>query len=433
MSSKADFPALGFDPAPGNPENVDGLVGKLTKAAGAMENAHRTLVSVGRGGSIWEGDAAKGFAGKVGELPGYLADSIDAMRQASSQLGNWKNQLASYQDAARRYEAEAADAKRRRDNAETQWQRAIERYDVAGEDPAFALVGKRFDNDAELADAQRRINAATAEFNAAETAAENAHRDLQAIKDELDAIIKQAEELHEHHQDDAEKTAKALRRANQNAPEISAWEKIGNGFKSIGKKIKNWATEHADVLKRIGDIASGVSAVLSIAALATMWCPPLSAGLGVAAGGASAVALGAHGLAKLGGADVSWTTIALDGIGVVPFGGAAAKGAKGAVGGIKAIAKGEGVVKAGAELADAGKAIVGTHMAGGLLHSKVLTPVFTRTPLKNLPGIASLGPAGEKVFSLPATSWWSRGTQIGMKSGGLLMNSSNLYHQVTGS
>ncbi|KDN83943.1 putative T7SS-secreted protein [Kitasatospora cheerisanensis] len=431
MSSKADFPTLGFDPAPGNPENVDGLVAKLNRASGAMESAHRTLVAVGQGGSVWEGDAAKAFAGKVGELPRYLSDSVDAMRQASSQLDNWKNQLSSYQDVARRYEAEAAEAKRRLEIAENVKENAVERFDVAADSPAFGLIGKRFDDDAQLADAQRRIDAASAEYSAAERQLETANRELRGIKDELEAIVKQAKELLEHHQDDADRTARALRRANQNAPEISAWEKIGNGFKSVGKKIKGWATKHADLLKKIGDIAGGVSAVLGIASLATMWCPPLSAALGVASSGASAVALGAHGLAKLGGADVSWATIALDGVGVVPFVGGAAKGVKGVAGGVKAIAKGEGLVAGGSKVAEAGRAITRTHMEGGLLHNKILTPVFTKTPLKNLPGIGSIGEAGEKVFSLPVTSWWSRGTQIGMKGGGLIKNAPTLYQEVT--
>ncbi|MFJ5923058.1 hypothetical protein ACIQF6_10665 [Kitasatospora sp. NPDC092948] len=431
MSSKADFPTLGFDPAPGSPENVDGLVAKLNRASGAMESAHRTLVAVGQGGSIWEGDAARAFAGKVGELPRYLADSVDAMRQASTQLDGWRNQLVSYQDIARRYEAEAAETKRRMQNAETTRQNAIERFDLASDSPAFALIGKRFDNDAALADAQRRIDVATAEYQSAETALEGANRELRGIKDELEAIVKQAKELLGHHQDDADKTAKALRRANQNAPEIGAWEKIGNGFKSVGKKIKAWATKHADLLKKIGDIAGGVSAVLGIAALATLWCPPLSAALGVAAGGASAVAFGAHGMAKLGGADVSWSTIALDGVGALPFVGAASKGVKGVAGGVKAVATGKGLAAGGSKLAMAGTAIKAKHLEGGILHSEVLTRVFTKTPLRNLPGIASIGEDGQKVFSLPVESWWSRGTQIAMKGSGLIMHAPNLYQQVT--
>ncbi|WP_354638707.1 putative T7SS-secreted protein [Kitasatospora camelliae] len=436
MSSKNDYPTLGFDPAPGDPGNVDGLVQKLNKAAGAMESAHRTLTAIGQGGSAWEGDAAKGFSSKIGELPKNMADSVDAMKAASGQLSSWSQTLVSYQNTAKRYEAEAADAKRRKDAAEDHVGRAANHYNSASENPAFSLLGQRFNDDASLASAQQRINAAQAELNAAGNELDIAKRELSSIEDELEAIVKQAKELLEHHQDDADKTAKALRKANQNAPHISVWEKIGNGFKSIGSKIKAWATKHADLLKKIGDIAGGVSAVLGIAALATMWCPPLAAALGAASAGASAVALGAHGLAKLGGANVSWTTIALDGVGAFPFIGTAAKAGKGVAMGAKALATERSVAAAGSHLRGAGKEIAEKFMEGGFAHKYAIEPLLTKTPLKKLPGIAnefSIATREAVGWAAPATSWWSRGTQIGMKAGGLVMNAPNLYHQVTGS
>ncbi len=429
MSSEQDFPALGFDPAPGRPESVDALVSKLTSTAGALESAHNTLVSVSRSGSAWEGDAAQGFAKKVGELPKTMADSVDALKAASAQLTSWSRQLVGYQQTARTYEAEAEEAKRRLQDAETRKHDATARYNEAADAPAFQLFGQRFSDDQQLAEAENRIKAAQQQLETANQQLETAARELSTIEDELHQIVKQAKELHEHHQHDADQTAKALRKANQDAPQISAWSKIGDGFKKVGKSIKDWATKHADVLKKVGDIAGAASAVLGIAALATMWCPPLSAGLGIAAAGASGVALGAHGLAKLGGADVSWTTIALDGVGVVPFVGGAAKGVKGVAMGVKAI-KVEGTLAAGgAKLAEAGKAIEATHMAGGLLHSKVISPIFTKTPLRSLPGVTTIVQDGKQVLN--ATSWWSRGIQIGMKGSGLGLHAPKLYQEVT--
>ncbi|BAJ30382.1 MULTISPECIES: putative T7SS-secreted protein [Kitasatospora] len=431
-----NFPALGFNPAPGNPDNVDGLVTKLNKAATAMDSAHRTLVAVGRGGSLWEGDASKAFAGKVGELPGYLEDSVDAMRQASSALTNWRTQLASYQDSARRYEQEAENAKTRLDSAKKNRERASDRYDKAADNPAFGLIGMKFDDQATFAQAQNRIDTANAEYQAAGDALEAAGRDLQAIKDELDAIIKQAEELYYHHQDDAGRTAKSLRRANQNAPDISAWEKIGNKFKDIGKSIKKWATDHADTLMKIGDIASGVSAVLGIASLATMWCPPLAAGLGIASGAASAVALGAHGMAKLGGANVSWTTLALDGLGVVPLGTGAFKGIKAASTAIKGaegvapvVVKGAGVVSNTQKVAKASwQGVVAATEEGNLMHKMAISPLITKTPLRSLPGVILTEGGG-----LAAKSLWSTGPQIAFKGIGLALNAPKIIGHLTGS
>jgi len=443
-----NFPALGFNPAPGNPDNVDGLVGKLNKAANAMDNAHRTLVEVGRGGSIWEGDAAQAFSGKIGELPGYLEDSVDAMRQASSALNSWRSQLSSYQDTARRYEEEAQHAKDRLEAAKKSREQASDRYDKASDSPAFMLIGRHFDDQATFAQAQNQIDSASAEYQAAGDALEKASRDLQAIEDELDAIVKQARELYFHHQDDAGRTSKALRRANQNAPDISAWEKIGNKFKDIGKSIKKWATDHADTLKKIGDIASGISGVLGIASLATVWCPPLSAALGVASAGASAVALGAHGMAKLGGADISLMTLAGDAIGAVPFGtGAfkAGKAAKTAITGAKAVTKGGQVVteavapvivKGAGFVANSGKVasavgqnVVKVAAEGGIMH-KALGFAVTKTPLRNY---ALIHEAGDLAGKLSVKSLWSTVPQGAVKAYGLAVHAPNLYHQVTGS
>ncbi|WP_052681792.1 putative T7SS-secreted protein [Saccharothrix sp. ST-888] len=428
MSSGHDFPALGFDPAPGRPESVDALVSTLTSAATAMESASRTLTSISHGGSAWEGRAADGFARKVGKLPKTMDDSVDALKSASTQLSSWSRQLASYQQTAKRYEAEAEDAKRRLKEAEARKNASTDQYNSAADDPAFRLVGYRFSNDQQLAEANARISAAQQNLDVANRQLQTASHELSSIEDELHQIVKQAKELHAHHQHDADQTAKALRAADQNAPHIGTWSKIADGFKKVGKSIKDWAHKHAGVLKKIGDIAGAASAVLGIAALATMWCPPLSAALGVAAAGASGVALGAHGLAKLGGADVSWTTIALDGVGVVPFVSGAARGLKGAAMGVKAIRGGEGLAAGGAKLVEAGKAIEGTHMAGGFMHSKVISPIITKTPLRSLPGaMKSLDEAG----NLSATSWWSRGIQIGMKGTGLANHAPKLYQEVT--
>ncbi|MFJ3220477.1 putative T7SS-secreted protein [Kitasatospora sp. NPDC086801] len=430
MSGDRDFPALGFDPAPGRPESVDVLVSKLTSTAGALESAHNTLVSISHSGSAWQGKAAEGFAQKVGKLPKTMADSVDALKAASTQLSSWSKQLVSYQETAKRYEAEAEGARRRLKEAETRKGEATSRYNRAADDPAFRLVGYRFSDGQQLAEAENKIRTARQQLETANLQLETASRELSSIEDELHRIVKQAKELHKHHQHDSDRTAKALRTANHGAPHISTWSKLADGFKKIGKGIKDWAHKHADVLKKVGDIAGAASAVLGIAALATMWCPPLSATLGVAAAGASSVALGAHGLAKLGGANVSWTTIALDGVGVVPFVGGAAKGVKGIAMGVKAI-KAEGSLAAGgAKLLEAGKAIESAHMAGGLLHSKVIAPIFTKTPLRNLPGATTtLGKAGKDVLS--ASSWWSRGIQIGVKGSGLVVHAPKLYQEVT--
>ncbi|MEV4616318.1 putative T7SS-secreted protein [Kitasatospora sp. NPDC049258] len=320
MSDAADFPALGFDPAPGNPGSVDTLVTRLNTAAGALESAHQSLSSLTRVGGSWQGDAAQAFAAKVTELPGLLQDSDDAVRTAAQQLNSWRGQLVSFQDTARRYEVDARAAKQRCEQCEAAKDRADSRYNSAADAPAFRLGGQFFTDDAQLKEAQARIDAAQRELEVAGAELDDAKHSLEDAKDAFEAIVKQAKELKEDHQDAAEKVAKALRKANQNAPSTSMWDKFKDSLKRAGHAIKEWATKHADLLKKIGDWMSIASTVLGVAALCTAWFPPLAGALALAGGVMSAGALATHGLAKLGGADVGAMDLIGDGLGILPAG-----------------------------------------------------------------------------------------------------------------
>ncbi|WP_377269803.1 putative T7SS-secreted protein [Peterkaempfera sp. SMS 1(5)a] len=409
MSDSA-FPALGFDPAPGDTGNVDQLVDRLNRAAGALSGAHQLLTSVASGGSTWEGEAAKAFAGKVGELPGYLDDSAQAVKEASSQLGGWSLTLASYQETARRYEQQAAEARQKLEDAETRVDQATGAYNQAADNPAFGLQGRFYSDASELDAAQKQLDAAQKTVDEAAGRLDAAKGQLSEIQDELDAVIKQAKELLEHHQDDAGKVAKSLRKATKGAPSTSIWDKLGDAFQRIGHKIKDWATEHADLLKKIGDIASAASAVLGIAALATVWCPPLSGALAGAAAGASVVALGAHGLAKLGGADVKWSTLIGDGIGAFPFGKTVGIAGKGVTAAGRALKLGR--VAGSGRILNATGGLLKSHILDGGIANKVISKTLAKTPISKLPSFAEhLGEDGV----LKTESWWSRGVQLGYK------------------
>src|SRR3954470_24241115 len=65
--SKQTYDALGFDPAPGVPASVQQLVTALSRVGNQLNDAHGTLMRVGKTDGVWEGDAAVGFAKKVGE------------------------------------------------------------------------------------------------------------------------------------------------------------------------------------------------------------------------------------------------------------------------------------------------------------------------------------------------------------------------------
>ncbi|OKI00241.1 hypothetical protein A6A06_24160 [Streptomyces sp. CB02923] len=329
--TQQDFPALGFNPAPGDLGSVDALNSKLDAAKRSLDSAHSVLSRIGKGGSDWEGDAAKAFSDKVGDLPKYVSDSRDAMRDAVTQLRSWHTALSSYQTKGKQYEAEAAAAKQTVATRKTENERAVGAYNEAAANPDLRLAGTYYSDQASLDAAQKKIDAASDRLNKADTALDSARSRLDSATGELEAIVKKAEGLLDNHQDEARNIAERIRRATENAPDPGFWESLGDFFTSMGHSIQEWCTKHADLLKQIGDWLSIASSILGVASLLTLWCPPLSGALALASAGASLGALATHGAAKLGGANVSVMDLVGDGIGVVPFGkfgSVAMKGAK---------------------------------------------------------------------------------------------------------
>ncbi|MBP0458675.1 putative T7SS-secreted protein [Streptomyces montanisoli] len=452
--SADEYPTLGFDPAPGKPASVNDLATKLSTAVGGLEKASSTLTGIAKGGeekSVWEGEAATAFSKRVGELPHYLKDSHDALKSAATQLTTWHTKLVGYQATARKYEAEAKTAKSHEATAQKSHDHKASAYNEAGADPAFGLVGRAYGTQAEAHAAQAKIDAASARVKRAGHALDTATKQLNAARDELEAIVQKAKDLLDHHQAEARSIAAKLRKADAKAPNPSFWEGVGDGFKKLGHGIKDWCTKHADLLKTVGDWMSTASGILGVAALATMWCPPLAGGLALAGGIAAGGALAAHGAAKLGGADVGWTKLAFDGVGVVPAGGfgkdlvagvkVSVKAAKAGDAANKLALKGVNTISklksAGFELTKdteneaklaagnkyeftrdnlgiKGKLSLAWHhnvvkFSEGTLLADGVSKIFTAEQMPKLPGIVSaMRPDG----TLDPMSWWSRGVQI---------------------
>ncbi|MFI2304192.1 putative T7SS-secreted protein [Actinacidiphila glaucinigra] len=316
----AEYPAIGFDPAPGKLESVEDLNSKLSRAATGLDNAYTTLTGITKGGKTWEGEAASAFAEKVGDLPRYVGDSRDALREASLQLSSWRSKLADYQQKAQEYEAQAKAAKEREKTGQGAYDRAASAYNQAAADPALRLAGQYYATQSELADAQARIDAASNRLNQAGKDLDSAGKQLESAQQELEDIIKRAEELLEHHQSDAGGVADRLRKANDKAPDAGFFEGLADFFTKVGHDIQNWCVKHADLLKQIGDWLSIASTVMGVLSLLTLWCPPLAGAFALAGGALSLGALATHGAAKLGGADVSAMDLIGDGLGVIPIG-----------------------------------------------------------------------------------------------------------------
>jgi hypothetical protein len=456
VSSDA-YPALGFDPAPGNPGNVDSLAARTKKAAAALDNAHNSIKRL-TGNVTWAGDAASAFSKKVGELPRYLKDSQEAMSTASSELSKWRAALADYQSTARTYEAQAKEAKGQVASAEKTRDAATSRYNQAASDPAFRLSGQYFTGPA-LQDAQAKIDAASARLQQVDGELSAASARLDQAERELEEIIKQAERLLAEHQAQARGIASHLRKATENAPDPGFWERLGDQFQKLGHAIQEWCARHKDLLKTIGDWLSNISAVLGILALLTLWCPPLSAGLALASAGLSAGALLAHGAAKIGGADVGVMDLVGDAIGILP-GAAFAKTA--ITGSVKVVTRaGRSIDEAmhAGRIADAGFDTVKGGAYGLLNRSERIGDIISadghrfklaweHTVAKNLgagvseralseivervPGvrsIESLRNAFRADGSLDPLSWWSKGPLLATQVPGTV---SDIYDTVTG-
>lgn len=208
------YPVLGFDPAPGATDRVGALAADLESVATELGSARQALMRTGHSGGIWQGDAAEAFRDKLGELPDYLDKTNRSLGDAARTLDQWSADLTSMQTTAARYEAEAV--------------QTLHRLRTAESSPDLALAGQTFADEAALARAQARYDAATAELNIA--------------SQELDAIRGLARRLLSQHDSLVSEVAAALRRAKDEAPpEPGLFDRLIDGFVD---GITNLASAH---------------------------------------------------------------------------------------------------------------------------------------------------------------------------------------------
>lgn len=433
------YDALGFDPAPGVPASVQKLVTSLETAGKRLGEAHGTLSKLGKANAAWEGLAAEAFTKKLGSLPKYLADGHTSVTDATHALNGWHSRLTEFQTLAGRYEREAEAARRTLTSAQGS--------------PDLKLAGRTFDTDAALQDAQQRLDQAVRRVNEAQG--------------DLDAIIKKARSLLEHHDETARAAARVIRAAAGIAPDQSLLDKFVDTLKDIGNKIQEiagaiwkWCQEHADTIYKIGDwlgLAAAACDALAIVFSETVVGAVVFEAL---ARILNTGALGFHAVGWAAGAKKgSWLDIGLDIAGFVPFGDLL-KGGKVAVQAFKgveisadAFAATERIAEIAGKAKDAevfleskkflgvfgdGKAV---YRATGdfkdrlamatervfndavryerpltsparYLDEHVFPKIIDNTPLNKIPGLADAVKLGEngKTFIDP-TSWVSRGTE----------------------
>ncbi|MGW4061007.1 putative T7SS-secreted protein [Amycolatopsis sp. NPDC004747] len=297
--SARDFPALGFDPAPGDLDGITDLAGKYRAVAGDLTEADDSLRRIVRKQGIWQGEASEAFARRVGPLPQYLDDAAKSMSRAAEALEGWAQSLGDLQKRAADLEARAEAAARAAEQARA--------------NPDLALADRTFPDQQSLQIAQRLLD--------------NAGQQLQAAIDGCQNVQDAAKQLQQEHADAAGRVAKLLRKAKELAPdEPDVLDKLGDAVGgALGDLTNtladgvdeawNFVQDHAEVIAKVSDVMGDMGNALGF--VGEFLPEPAGAIAGAVATGMGLGALAGHATAAIAGADVAPETLTFDGIGAV--------------------------------------------------------------------------------------------------------------------
>lgn len=391
------YPNLGFDPTPGMPDSVESLHGKVNSAVDSMSQANQLMGRLRNAGdSVWQGDAGNAFRQHFNS---HLADDLDhaheSLGKAVNVLQGWHGDLLNFKDTANKLEAEAGDARKEQQAAQSELKRAQA-------NPDLGLAGQHFNDDASLKAAQSKLDAA-------QSAVSSAGSKVDGATDKFNDVIRRAKELQSHHEDVAKKAAEDLKDATKNlAPsKPGLFSSIANAFTSAIKSVGDWVKTH---LKDIHSVLSTISAIGGLVALVTP--PPIDAiALGVS------VAAGAGALAT----DIADPQFR-NGIGQLLHGnfnkqslGAALTGAGDVASIIPGVGVAKGLIKGGEAAADGANAAKGV---AGIAADVAHKPGLVVKALDKIPGVSKLGDAatfGDKVITKSLPSAIEHGAE-GIKS-----------------
>jgi hypothetical protein len=296
------FPHLGYDPTPGDVERTRSLARQLGDLYGELTTTIGELDRIECG--YWKGEAAKAFVAHIdSDVTPLIKKAHDSFGRASGALSRWADQLYGFQSEADALEQEAVTKQVAVDHAKTAAGLPTDNTvphpaPEASPDPSAA------------ADAKKKLQALTEANNA------------------LQGVLHRAEELHTRYTNAAHSISHDLDKAGDIAPDKPGlFSRIVHGVEDAWNDTVQWVKDHADLIKLIGDLLSDLTGILAILAIITAPFEPLGAIFAGAALVTGALALGAHALAKLAGADVSWMQLGLDVLGVLPGIGLFGKGA----------------------------------------------------------------------------------------------------------
>uniref|UniRef100_A0A942SYL8 WXG100 family type VII secretion target n=1 Tax=Neobacillus citreus TaxID=2833578 RepID=A0A942SYL8_9BACI len=234
------YDALGFDPAPGEPDAGREMVRRLRAATEALGRIDGVVS--GSATQDWHGQAATAFQGLLAEdLQPRVREAHGSFERATRALDTWVSNLDGYRERARALEAEAETAKASVASAHA-------RADGVQDLPDDA-------DDAARAQHASDVRGATAAVNTADSA--------------LADVLRRAHALAAEATSNATTAAAALETAMSLAPDAPGLlDRIGDALDGIGDFLadaitfvkENWW----DILHRVVNIASTVLSIASI-------------------------------------------------------------------------------------------------------------------------------------------------------------------------
>lgn len=289
------YPGLGFDPTPGEPGAVQGVLDTFVRAGEQIAEILPQLEQAVQVADGWDGDAAEQFSDYGDDIPNGLAEGAESMGTAADALVEWFGQLVN-----NKAQAEVLDAMARK------LKQQIEAAWDAQRDAQYALS---------TAVSPRAVAAAKTDLD-------NAASAIGTLQAELDIVLDEARTLQATHLQQANAAASAVRGAKGDA-----FQPVSGGAQVVGV---------------VGSVLGEVSAWTGRAAFVAALVP----GGGWAAAGVLAAASAGTGLAGTGGKlwaksqgapamqNISTMSLVLDGL--LSVGGPAGKGVGTALRGLKA-------------------------------------------------------------------------------------------------
>lgn len=322
-----EFPALGFDPAPGDAGALGSAADAVTGAGKVFGDASANVTRLNSSG--WTGDAAESFRGQLKDLPRDLDLAARSHRTAARALTSYGSGLEVRQRRAAELETRAAALRQQESSAVAEVNRLAGRTAPAGS-PEFTNLKNQYDS------ARSRAT---------------------SIGSDLQDVLAEARRLQQEHRSAAGDAARTIRSVADAPYKEPGW------LSKAWSSVKGWIADHADVLATISGVLKGISAVLGVLSLV----PGLQflAPFALAAGG---IALAIDVAIKLATGKGSWTAIGIDAaLTFIPGGKilSGLKGAKAAVAGERGLASGSKLLGGADDVAGAvSKALKGNPTKG---------------------------------------------------------------------